>query len=446
MTVFDVSRSNNQAYQGLMDLRRLREIVFKSSGIGFVRVAAASLVYIALTPFVIERIGKDLYGLWSISGIISGALLLSDFGFQQSLTHFTAKHLGDDRMLRSLFNATFWCLMVTGVTCLAAVLALKDLLVEVLGIPPQYRVEASFVITSTAIGFSLRLISSPYQALIEGNQRVDYIQKTFLCWLIFNACATLIGLSIHPSIYSLGIVSILGNLLILVMFYCDVRRRYAYARLHPKLFSPSTLKTIFPYSAWIQLTAVLILLREPLLKALVTRRYGVDDLASFEIAYRLTTQCMSFVVTPILTALPVSSLLHNSPGDLHQIVKIYLKGVLLFLSAPAVLIYAFSGVAIQFWLGDGFEDAALLLPWIFSAHAVYYFAEPLYKCLQGTGRAGVGALIQAMFLALLVGMLLWMDISQDIRDITYALLASAILFNAGSILFYREHVYKRRSI
>ena len=145
----------------------------------------------------------------------------------------------------------------------------KILVIAVLGIPLRFYSEGIFVIISTAIGFSIRLIASAYQAVMEGNQRVDITQKVLIYWLLYNFISTLIALSIFPSIYALGVIFVVGNILIFCLLRMEAKKKYKYTNIKFRYIDIKLLKSILPYSILVHLTSLIILLREPLLKVVI---------------------------------------------------------------------------------------------------------------------------------------------------------------------------------
>lgn len=422
---------------------QIERAFLRTSSVGFLRTILAVPVYLALTPFILRSIGQEMFGLWSINTIVTTALLLVDFGFQNSLVHFTALHLGNPRKLSELFNTVLLAVGASTSACFLAIACLRGTIIHGLfGIPVALHSEGVFVLITTAAGFCFRLLSVPYQALIEGHQRTDYTQKVFLTWMLFHAAATVIGLRISPTVYSLSLVSLLGNVLIALLFIRDARHRYPFAAIEPGRCRLATLGEILPYVLGMHAATILVLAREPLIKTVVARTFGLSDLASFEIAYRLTVQCMSFAAVPLLTVLPCSSLLSGRARDIRTLVRKYLKWVLLVLALPGIVVYGAPGAALELWLGSGFGDAAALLPWIFTAYAVCFLTEPIFRTLQGVGHSGASALAQGIFIVFLgCGLVFWTD-PRDFRSVAYPLLAAGAAFSGTNLLFFRRYLQR----
>jgi O-antigen/teichoic acid export membrane protein len=406
--------------------------------VGFIRTGCAIPIYFLLTPFVVRVLGKDYYGLWSLSGVISTLLTLSDFGFQNSLVHFTAMSLNDSTKLGKLFNTIYFLFLGLSILFLVCILIFSGVLIDsVFNVAPKYHQEGRFIMACSGIMLSLRFITVPYEAVIQGNQRVYYTQADSLCWLLFTALATFIGLSLFPCIYTIGIVNVLGTLLLLALNFTEARRRYEYVRIAPRLVDMRTIKSVLPYSAWIQVASILIALREPVLKTVLSRRYGLADLASFDIAYRLTIQCMAFVTVPLLTVLPVSSLLHDKPRVLHRFVRRYTWWVLCILVVPCILVWFLADDFIRLWLGSGFRTVSAILPWVFTAYCIAYLTEPLYKTVQGMGNSSSTAFAQGLFFGILVLSLYYCPMNWGVGVIAYSLVLASVAFACANVVNYR---------
>ncbi|MGD9504950.1 MAG: oligosaccharide flippase family protein [Syntrophobacteraceae bacterium] len=419
-----------------------RRTISRTTRAGFVRTAAAAVIYFFLTPFIIRKLGMERYGVWSLNGAVSSVFLMADFGFQNSLVHFTAKHLGDEDKLAVLFNTIFFFLAVTAASCLALCVSCSGWIAgSLLGLPARCRMEAIAVLTATGVALSLRLLAAPYQAVIEGNQRVEYTQKVMLCWLLFNSAATVAALLAVPSVYALCVVHVLGQGFILFLFARRAKRDYRYTALERGRANIAALKEVLPYSIWVQLAALMILAREPLLKVVVARMYGVTELAAFEVAYRVTIQCMSFAVIPLLTVLPLSSLLHDRRRELHDVVKRCTVGVAAVLAVPLVCVYFFSPRLVTLWLGEGRENVALMLPAIFAAYCIYNLTEPLYKTMQGMGNSHLSAIAQGCFLFALGAALFTTRHRHDPAFIGGSIVAACVAFSVLNGFLYWRRVY-----
>jgi len=170
---------------------------------------------------------------------------------------------------------------------------------------------------------------------------------------------------------------------------------------------PSAVKALLRFGVCIHLATLVITLREPIYKILIARFCDMESLASFEISYRLCTQLVSIVVSPLLGTFAVSALLQHRQGELEKILR-HMVGFNCAIFIPAILLFgSFSEELISFWLGKEANSTAFMTFVMFTGFALYYLTQPLYKSLEGTGMSGYSALVQTFGLlvstAILIG-------------------------------------------
>ena len=421
----------------------IKSVIFKTSRLGVLRTILAFFIYLILTPYILAKIGTELYGLWSINTALTTFLLISDFGFKNSLVHFTAKNISNVTYLSSLFNSIFFIFLFFAF--LASILSIffSDLIAfSIFSIPFKYKNEANYLIITSTASFSIRLLSSAYQAIVEGNQRVYITQKVFIIWLLFNGISTYLFLTIFPSIYTLCTINLLGNILIFTLFYIDIYRNHPYAYFSFKYIDFTLVKNILPYTVGIQLASIFILLREPIIKIIISRYFGLKELAAFEISFRIAIQLMSFAIIPLLTALPLSSYLFDNFLAIQKAINIYYKWLFVTLLTPLIIFLFFSEEIFSLWLGGNYVLTARIFPIIFSSFCIYYFAEPMYKTIQGLGKSIVSAIFQFLLIFILFISFITLHQTFDFLSIPYALLIAFTIYSFSIIAYFHFTLFK----
>jgi O-antigen/teichoic acid export membrane protein len=320
---------------------------------------------------------------------------LTDFGFKNSLVRYVAANLDRKEEIGRYFNTAFWIYLLLSLGFIAlTVLFLDEIVSHILRVPAEYYRETSFVITISAVSFGLRFLASPYQSVIEGFQEHFYSQLVLIAWLVVNSGASLAVLALKPSIYALGAVSIASNLMVVAFFILRVRRRFPFARLNPKHFDRAAAFNLFRFGVGIQIATLMIALREPIYKILIPRTGDLESLASFEISYKLCTQLVSMVISPLLGTFAVSALLCNRREELEGILRLIVGFTLTVFIPAGLFIGSFSPQLISLWLGHEADQTAMEVIIIFAAFAVYYATEPLYKAIEGSGGSSYSASVQ----------------------------------------------------
>ena len=103
-----------------MDLSQVKRNVAKGAVAAGTRVILAIPLYLILTPYVLNKLGTEVFGLWSFNTIIISFITLTNFGFKNSLVHHAAKEYEDEDKVNTYFNITFilfFLLVVVAVAC-----------------------------------------------------------------------------------------------------------------------------------------------------------------------------------------------------------------------------------------------------------------------------------------------------------------------------------------
>jgi len=212
-----------------MDTSVIKEKLLKGSLAGMLRVVLAIPFYLVLTPYALSQLGTTMFGIWSFNTVIISLVNLTDFGFKNSLVRQVAVNVDNKTEIRRYFSATFWIYLVLAGLLLGMIfLFTDDLVANVLRVPAGLHDEAVFVFLISAASFALRFLAAPFQAVIEGHQEHFYSQFISLGWLIFNSVGSIAVLAIQPDVYSLGVVSIASNLLVLLLFIWRTKQRFPF--------------------------------------------------------------------------------------------------------------------------------------------------------------------------------------------------------------------------
>ena len=421
-----------------MELNNLKRKLVQGSLAGVLRVGLAIPLYLVLTPFVLHSLGAEQFGLWAFGTLIVSVMTLTDFGFKNALVYYVACGLDDHARINRYFNVAMATFAALAIVMLCLTYLLGPVMVrELLSVRIGLHDEAQFVLWVTALSFGLRFVAVPYQAVIEGYQQHVVSQAVFLMWLLLNFAGTLIALNIQPDIYALGIVAVVCNLAVFVAFRLYAARHFRFLRVGVKYLAWQQVKEMLAFGGGIHVATLLIAAREPLLKVMIARAYDLASVATFEIVYRFCTQVVSFVATPLLGTFSAAALLsHNRVDELGLVLRPML-GFCLATLVPSVLFFAsFSAPLMVLWLGPDYPQVGAMLPAVFTAFAIYYTTEVMYKAIEGSGWSGYSALVQSATLAISLGTFYFL-IDNVGRAVPMALLAGFVFFSAANLWVFR---------
>jgi O-antigen/teichoic acid export membrane protein len=200
------------------------------------------------------------------------------------------------------------------------------------------------------------------------------------------------------------------------------------------------MRTLMKYSAGIYLATLMITLREPLYKVFLSRTYGLEEVATFEIAFRLCTQLISAAVSPLLGVFVAAAVLAKRPEELSAMVRPVFAASLLVLPPLAAAAVAFSDVAVGWWLGAAGARVAQLLPWMLSGFALYYCTEVLYQGLLGSGRPAYASFVQTSVLAVMAAVLFLARRADAVSAVGWSMCAGLAIFSVCNVFAFRRMI------
>lgn len=420
-----------------MNVQQIKNNIFKSSVIGIARVIIAIPLYLILTPFVLNRLGVEDFAIWSFSTIIISLISLGDFGFKNSLIYHIAQNINSKSKQNIYFNNALVIFIVIATSIIIFTILFSPYFSShILEVPAERVDKAIFVLTIIAVSFSFRLVATPYQAIIEAHQKIYYSHYVMIAWLVSNFIFTIIALSISSSIYYLAIASLLPNIIVFLMYYFKARNDYDHIFLNITLISKSHIVEMLKYGSGIHIATIAIAAREPILKILIARNTDLIAVTIFELSYRLSTQAISIVKTPLLSVFSASAVLTKNKDDLNKIVSPFCNYNIAFLVPSAVFFFAFSSELINLWLGIGHEKTAEILPLMFLSLSIYYLTEPLYKTIEASGKSSYSAILQSI--TIITCVFLYKTLSEyEHYSSAYVLLITFSLFSLINIISFK---------
>lgn len=408
------------------------------SRLGLIRVSLSIPLYLILTPLALNKLGTSLFAIWSFQTTVVALFSLSNLGLSNALIYHLAQKLHDEKEVNSYFNVAFFAFFFLGLFLTAIVFfGSRGFVSYVLNIPIDLYDEAVFVLLVTAIGLWMRFIASPYQALLEAHQEYAFVQAVSLLWLLVYFVGSVTVLLLFPGVYSLGIVMLLSYLLYPVLFIWRVSRVVLFIRIRLGHISLSHVRSMLRYGIGLQGASVAIALREPLLKILIARHFDLAAVAAFEVVYRICTQLVSFVMTPMLSLFSASALLAKQPEELKKILRPCLGFAVTLLFPAAVLLFTLGADLVRLWLGDKASYVVEILPLAFVAFAIYYLTEVMYKAIEASGWSYYSATVQIVSLgASIASFFIFKD--DPVTAILSSLWVGFSIFSLSNFLIFKK--------
>jgi O-antigen/teichoic acid export membrane protein len=338
--------------------------VVKNTFFNFVSMVCATGLAFFLTPYMLARLGKEMYGLYSLVGMFIGYAGMLEFSMDSTLVKFVAEHYAKKQFPR--LNAVIgWGLLFYSV--LAAVVAVAALLLtepalNLLRIPHQLAHDARFIVTIGLCAYAIAAVLNVFGSVINGLQRMDILAGINTAVSVLTAAGTVFVLQ-----RGFGVKGLILNFSAWQLSLGALYAVYAF-RLLPQL-APSlvwsdfkTAKELFLFGLRLHVSRIAVKITTQTDRFFLTYFVGVGVLAYFQIGNALAMYAVTLMGLASNTLVPALTEV-AAADDGHRLLAAYQRS-LRFLTALAVPLFVFIGVAggqfITAWVGLGYGPARVI--------------------------------------------------------------------------------------
>ncbi|UMY66388.1 lipopolysaccharide biosynthesis protein [Flavobacterium sp. HJ-32-4] len=352
-----------------------------------VQVVVVGLCYVILYRYLLDRLGAELLGVWSVIVATTSLASVANLGLNTSIVKFVASYAarGDESKIKQLLFTSFifiggLYLVLSGIILLVAGWLLP------MFIPLQFLEVAKGVLPFSLLCLCINAIGGVVGSALDGIQK-NYIRSAVLS----GSSVVLVVLSfIMTPLYGLkGLIysQILQALMVLAI--CVI----AFNRFRPGSFSPgwhwsrSIFREILSYGSKIQVLALLQLSYEPVTKLILSRWGGLAAAGYYEMASRLVSQVRAVIVNANQVVIPIIA--EASERDSDRVRDLYIRSFRTILPLDTVLTLALictSPLVSVLWLGH----AEMIFVFAMTANGIGMFlnicTNPAYFGFMGEGK------------------------------------------------------------
>lgn len=325
--------------------------------------ASSALVTIALTPFLLHRLGTEQYGVWLLALSLtfsSGYLALADLGLSQAGVKFIAeaRATGANETINEIASTMAMVFTVVGAITGVVLTLLAPLAVRVFGVTDQLTDAAQIVFVLIALGLILDLPSAALLAVIEGAQQYTYLRAIDVGARLAWAAGVIVAVALGHGVVALAVISLLLTVCKTAGAFVVAHRVQPGLMVRPQLANRKTLRRTFTYGSGLTLLRLLSVVYAQMDRAIIGIALAVAAVASYEVAFRIESVATLVLVTASSTVIPATAY-SAARGDPSKQRELYLRGTTytIALVVPIVLsamIYAH--LLIGAWVGDGYAD------------------------------------------------------------------------------------------
>jgi O-antigen/teichoic acid export membrane protein len=428
--------------------------------LSYVTIIVTTITGILVTPYIIDKLGKEEYGLWTLIGALIGYISVLDFGLNNAIVRFVAKYRAekDKRGEENFLAVTF---IIYGAISLVVTLIgiiiyfnLETLFDGSLTPPELAKAKTMFsiLIFNVAIslpGGGLTGIASGYEKFIFPRfaNILKYVLRTILVVMLLYMGGDAIGIVVLDTLL---------NMLIVV-----INAIYIFKCLKVKIvlfnFDRALVKNIINYSFWIFIFAIVIQFQWKVGQMVLGIVSGTTAVAVYAVGVMLGTYYGAFssAISGVFLPRATKMIVEKATGD--DLTAMMVKVGRLSLIVLMYILIAFGLFGKQFvllWVGQDFIESFYISFYIMlvltislvqafgnsvlEAKNKYSFKAILYLIVTIIG-TGIGALFAKEYGAtgMVMGTIISLFVVQNIMNVYYHKYMGINMFR-----FYRELIHK----
>ena len=321
-------------------------------------VAGIAATYV-LTPFVINRLGTEGYGTWTLITSITGYISLLALGVPMACVRYLAQHVaeGNQREVNRTIGSCAVLYLAIGAVALIAGATLL-LLFGRYEIPASIAGQASVAFGVMVLQVSLGFIGLLPEGIMFAHQ--DFVARNAvrLAGVALRFALTIAVLTMTESLLALAAIQLLCLVFDFTVSLALIRRRYPGVRIAPRDFDAGAVRRVLSFSVYVLLLnagARLVFETDALVIGAI---FGVAAIPFYAVANSLLLYLMELVIAIAAVVSPMATKL-NTEGRIDELREVFLTWSKIALSLTIVAstyLIVFGPRFIGWWIGPSFEE------------------------------------------------------------------------------------------
>ncbi|MFZ5949928.1 MAG: flippase [Candidatus Rifleibacteriota bacterium] len=348
-----------------MPLTRTARVGFNTIS-NILRFAIALLVVIMLTPLIIKTLGKEEFGLWSLTLSVLGFLGLLDFGFGTGLVKYVAecRATGEKEKLNEILSSLWATYLALSIISFLVVALISVFFHQIFEIATPLHEKATIVLWLLALRTSiLSLPFSLFRGILFGQQLIWQINLIQSFSSIFYGLTAWFLLANDHGIVQLASANLASMLLEGTAYVILVYSQNPDIKIKLRLANRESFRELASFSFFtfiVSVSSLILLKTDPIIVQLFE---SLNAVAIYAIALKIVENAHLFSKQFINAISPLISELKAQQDE--EKLRFALINCARFALVPSLLlslpIIAFAADILRFWLGVGFEGAVLPL-------------------------------------------------------------------------------------
>lgn len=346
-------------------------------------------------PILISGLGAARFGTLTIIWMLVGYFSIFDLGLGRAMTKLTAERMG--RHATAELPAIFWTalgmMFLLGLLGAALIAAVTPWLAyHRLHLPPELQRETARAFYFAAAGMPLVIATTGLIGILEAHQRFRLINLIRIPTGLYTFLSPLAVLPFTKSLAAVVAALIAGRVIewLLYLLLCLRADPALRSNPHPRAVMVRPLLT---FGGWMTVSNIAMPVMIQIDRFLIGLLLSVTAVAYYATPAEIVVKLLIFPRAWVSVLFP--SFAAQYAVNRRATGELYVRGVkyLLLFSFPVILVVtAFAGEGLRWWLGAEFaRESTAVMRWLALGIFVYCLAYLPFSLLQAAGRPDLSA-------------------------------------------------------
>lgn len=326
--------------------------------LSYLGIAVYILIGLLYTPWMINVIGKDDYGLYTLAySIIS--LFVFDFGLSAAVQRFVAKYLAEGTQERvnaclSVVYRLYIYIDILVLIVLSVIFILIPNIYSELTIEQIDRLKVVYVIAGLFSVISFPFI--PLNGILSAHEKFVQLKSCDLVSKVLTVIVNIICLRYGGGLYELVITNASIGLLVIVVKFIIVKKQTS-VKVSLAFTDSQEMKSLFSFSGWTTIVSLCQRTIFNIAPSILGMFASASVIAVFGISVSLEAYTFTFASALNGLFLPRVSRILNVKGDILPLMVRVGRFQILTMGLVLIGFILVGNDFILCWLGSGYEDA-----------------------------------------------------------------------------------------
>lgn len=372
------------------------------------------------TPYIVNKLGADSYGVVILLSTILGYLSFLDLGLSGALIRYLTEcaSLYDwERFRRLLWSSLIFYASISSIVATLLVLIPSQSILHVINIPPSLHNAFTIAFLIGIAAWFVGFLTLPPHAVLWAYHRLDMASFSALISGTLQPILTVTALFLGYGIVGVSIATLLTHVTVLITtIWMSTRLHRSWGK---PIWDPQSLKPLFRYGGWLTLAQVVIQVVGSVDKILIGSYLNPASVGYYSISISLPLKLWIIHGAFVSSAFPliVSLKAHSaSSAEVFHLVSRFAKSILLLLSPFALFFIFFGHTFLSVWINETYARNGLFCIMLASVYSLISgFSNIFHALLRAWERPDLSTKVYLFttlgYLPLLYVFIRWLGIS-----------------------------------